>query len=45
MNFYRFCEQHSVTKQEREALAWQLSMIRARQIYRMLCGGWNGPKL
>lgn len=45
MTFWEFCKAHSVTPKEREALAWQLAMIRARYLYGLLCGGYNGPKL
>lgn len=45
MTFSDFCKRHNVTRQEREALAWHLAMMRARQLYGLLCGGWNGPRL
>ena len=45
ISFAKFCEREKVTRQEREALAWQLAMMRARKLYGLLCGGWNGPRL
>lgn len=43
--FNQFCAENGVTRQEREALAWRLAMLRARRLYATLCGGWNGPRL
>jgi hypothetical protein len=44
-SFAQFCADNKVTRQEKEALAWQLAMMRARRLYALLCGGWNGPRL
>lgn len=43
--FAQFCAENKVTRQEREALAWHFAMMRARLIYALCCGGYNGPKL
>lgn len=36
MDFNAFCIKHKVTRRERDELAWQLAMIRARALYVVL---------
>lgn len=36
MSFNEFCIKHTVTKRERDGLAWQLAMLRARELYVVL---------
>lgn len=45
MNFREFCKLHGVSRAEQESLAWHLAQLRARALYSLLCGGYNGPKL